>query len=578
MVIRGVEIEEHFGSVQIEPSIRILKQIIKKLEQELNKYIDFIYLFFPEKQISDYKRKFGRLRIGKNNIFFGEDQLINLISKIYKDLVNFEATSMEKEVPQELIKFLLGNSKKAFDSVKSIANSLFKKPVFKITDHSIEKLSLEEVPSKVRKKLVSIKNMIFENERDFEEKLRTLISEEDNYKFKSRILRNSLCYKRDEIIDLKFLKHPEHNGLRTSKHFIPIVIDNPFDNKDIVEILMALELYGRTPIKLNLEKYQEEEILKWLTEHDLAIVYWPEEGPSHGTSAFPLHHVGIRTRRYLIHQMNSLIEENLDIINPIVTWKTGNEPLDYQEVETKNIPRSGEYGDISEINFKHSSNLSFKHLLIRDLNSYIGNHTVWRRISHFNWIIPQHFPKNTRHMIITALEKEKKAVLNSDAVLFHQPLNIEGLSGLYLAFFENIYYPLFVCCIGEAGRLPAALYAYQVIQELQPKYVIMTGIAGALEKNEPSKGDIVIASKVVDYEYSKMKSDAKENNVKIELREWSQDCRLFDDFKKFIQNRDWKICDQDDLNEVKNLFKKETKEKIKLNFEGFLNVTGQAML
>jgi len=57
---------------------------------------------------------------------------------------------------------------------------------------------------------------------------------------------------------------------------------------------------------------------------------------------------------------------------------------------------------------------------------------------------------------------------------------------------------------GHAGQTKASVFVQQVVQDWQPKNVIMLGIAGSLDKNKAALGDVLIPFQIIGYELGKV--------------------------------------------------------------------------
>jgi nucleoside phosphorylase len=117
-------------------------------------------------------------------------------------------------------------------------------------------------------------------------------------------------------------------------------------------------------------------------------------------------------------------------------------------------------------------------------------------------------------VIITALEEEFDAVCalltverlppspEDTRTYFSSSLDVDfpgGLKGTY---------SLILMCLHSMGRVEAANATNDVIRRFSPQYVLLVGIAGGIEENEVSLGDILIANQVVDFENQKVLPDS----------------------------------------------------------------------
>ena len=78
-------------------------------------------------------------------------------------------------------------------------------------------------------------------------------------------------------------------------------------------------------------------------------------------------------------------------------------------------------------------------------------------------------------------------------------------------------YKVISCKLNQMGMSAAATMTTKLIYEFTPKYIVMTGILGGVEK-ELSLGDIVVATKV--WDYCSGKYDVSEEEVKSEKDAW----------------------------------------------------------
>lgn len=78
-------------------------------------------------------------------------------------------------------------------------------------------------------------------------------------------------------------------------------------------------------------------------------------------------------------------------------------------------------------------------------------------------------------------------------------------------------YKVISCKLNQMGMSAAATMTTKLIYEFTPKYIVMTGILGGVEK-ELSLGDIVVATKV--WDYCSGKYDVSEKEVKSEEEVW----------------------------------------------------------
>lgn len=109
-------------------------------------------------------------------------------------------------------------------------------------------------------------------------------------------------------------------------------------------------------------------------------------------------------------------------------------------------------------------------------------------------------------LIVTALPEERDAVL--DKIGPYQKVQLPGSPTYYLASLAtclpDVCYQVAVTMLSEMGNVESAQHTKQAIADLDPAYVVMTGIAGGI-KGQVKLGDIVVAKQILYYEQAKQK-------------------------------------------------------------------------
>lgn len=134
-------------------------------------------------------------------------------------------------------------------------------------------------------------------------------------------------------------------------------------------------------------------------------------------------------------------------------------------------------------------------------------------------------------VILTALEEERNAVL-----LFLEDTIKEEKSGRtdYVFYSEKYNYKIVLVCINAIGRMAATDATTQVINDYEPEYIILTGIAGGIEKKEVNRGDLIIASSIIDFALEKETDDGY---IPRDLLE-NIDADLLQQFRNFKDNNE----------------------------------------
>ena len=119
-------------------------------------------------------------------------------------------------------------------------------------------------------------------------------------------------------------------------------------------------------------------------------------------------------------------------------------------------------------------------------------------------------------LIITALQEERNAVLkhldNCKKIQKHgSPTYYRSSVPTYSL---DTSYEVAITMLSQIGNVEAAQHTTQAINDLDPAYVIMVGIAGGI-KGKVTLGDVVIANKILYYEPSKQKPEGPEHRPEI---------------------------------------------------------------
>ncbi len=193
---------------------------------------------------------------------------------------------------------------------------------------------------------------------------------------------------------------------------------------------------------------------------------------------------------------------------PCIVW-----PMRSETVSVKSS-RSSQNEAKNEHKKTVSRNDGLLYLLNRDLKSLDGKRDVWRRVDQFNMKIPEEFLKRVNYFVITALLKEKEAILDSNFITGHFPVETsEGLD-LNIVFLGKDYLnPCLVGFIDNIGRVPSAVFATKILHEWYIENVIVTGIAGGIanaDKDVMNICEVVYADYTIDYASGKAE-DSGEN-------------------------------------------------------------------
>ncbi len=84
------------------------------------------------------------------------------------------------------------------------------------------------------------------------------------------------------------------------------------------------------------------------------------------------------------------------------------------------------------------------------------------------------------------------------------------------------------------GRVQAATATKNAIQQWNPRYIILVGIAGGIASRNIHLGDILIADQIIDYEPQKITPNGVESRWDV----YRTDVRLFNAYNNF-QSEKW---------------------------------------
>jgi len=137
---------------------------------------------------------------------------------------------------------------------------------------------------------------------------------------------------------------------------------------------------------------------------------------------------------------------------------------------------------------------------------------------------PDRFGQQADFVIITALEKEAKAVvcrLEDCEVKRFEDKDIRPYHCGTVPFRDTDQaYRVVVVLLPSMGEIAAANAVTDAIAQWNPGFVLMVGIAGGIPKDKPSKddldlGDVVVADQIVGYEYGKVTEDGFEPRDRV---------------------------------------------------------------
>ncbi len=109
-------------------------------------------------------------------------------------------------------------------------------------------------------------------------------------------------------------------------------------------------------------------------------------------------------------------------------------------------------------------------------------------------------------LFITALEEEFKELQTALNQFDCEPIK-ELRNGDLIYQTELSGFKIYLACAYESGMVSTGILASMLIDKLVPKYLIMTGICAGFEKKKVKKGDVLIASSVINYEKGKLSID-----------------------------------------------------------------------
>jgi nucleoside phosphorylase len=329
------------------------------------------------------------------------------------------------------------------------------------------------------------------------------------------------------------------------QHYIAVVADSalkPRETESITPRLIrkVLSQVGRSPVGLRTDQTRKASWL--LCDQDIAIFFNSSTGqpislpPSKSLS----------TRRYLVQiDGDSPISPTVPTktvlpwdIRPVAHW--GAEVyISSALTANTNLGRSNDVLGYQSIESVKRHSYPIVQLLLRDFKTIKREYSVWRRIGAWVDVIPRSFDEARRYIMIAPLEKELQEILNHPKIGYWESLALSPLHRdmLYEAFIideSGELQPCLVGCINIAGRLPAGLFAYRQIARWQPSYILLYGIAGSLtdEENPPQKGDLVVAQRIVDYEYGKV------SGGKFESRPQTYTCSLSGEASAYLRSFD----------------------------------------
>ncbi|MEM6783837.1 MAG: HNH endonuclease, partial [Bacteroidota bacterium] len=145
--------------------------------------------------------------------------------------------------------------------------------------------------------------------------------------------------------------------------------------------------------------------------------------------------------------------------------------------------------------------------------------------------------KSVDFAIIVALEKEftaikryfpelKRATNNTDLRTYYTAIIPTALGGSYR---------IVVTLMHSMGNLDAANSAADLIREWSPRFVLINGIAGGLNREEQNFGDVVVSDHVVYYELGKV----HKSGIEYRNRQFQSDRTLLDGMLN-LRDTQWK--------------------------------------
>ncbi len=115
---------------------------------------------------------------------------------------------------------------------------------------------------------------------------------------------------------------------------------------------------------------------------------------------------------------------------------------------------------------------------------------------------------STDFLIVTALPGERDAVLHllGDYKQIQVDESLVGYICTLPAGTQSGEYLIAVTMLSQMGNVEAGIHTIRAINELNPSYVLMVGIAAGV-KNEVNLGDVIISTQVIYYEQAKQTPD-----------------------------------------------------------------------
>jgi nucleoside phosphorylase len=326
------------------------------------------------------------------------------------------------------------------------------------------------------------------------------------------------------------------------QHYIAVVADDAaFTFRETENITLTLirkicSQVGRSPLQLRANQTHKASWL--LCDHDIAIFINSSRGEPVSLPASK----SLRTRRYLL-QIGDVAPTSPTLsakpavsgdIFPVAHW--GAEPyFSGLDNSNSNLGRSGDAPGYESTKSVPQHSYPIVQLLLRDFKTIKREYSVWRRIGSWVDVIPRSFDEARQYMMIAPLEKELREILDHPKVGYWESLELsprhrDMIYEVFIIDESNQLQPCLVGCINVAGRLPAGLFAYRQIARWHPRHILLYGIAGSLTDGKPQKGDLVIAERIVDYEYGKV------SNGKFESRPQTYTCSLFSEANACLQS------------------------------------------
>jgi nucleoside phosphorylase len=125
-------------------------------------------------------------------------------------------------------------------------------------------------------------------------------------------------------------------------------------------------------------------------------------------------------------------------------------------------------------------------------------------------------PSASSFVIVTALEEERDAFLKKLSSYRKIPPTQDDIRVYFYADVPFTYpdgtggtYSVVVTCLPGMGRIKALNATKDAINRWRPHYVFLVGIAGGVETNGVSLGDVLVSDLVVDYELQKVMADGE---------------------------------------------------------------------